>query len=90
MTSPCQAAPAPFSLPVACLAMFAHRCALGCLVSPLPLIMLGDAAHVHERAHGMHPFVMVDVNRTSLAGSGPIGTAFKLDPLFVGVEARFS
>ena len=78
MNSPCQAAPAPLSLPAACLAMFAYCCTLGCQLHAHTLIMLGDVAHLHESTHGMHPLVMDHLNRMRFAGSGPIGTAYKL------------
>ena len=85
MPSPCEAAPAPLSLPAACLAMFAYCCTLGCQLCTRASIMLGDVAHLHESTHGMHPLVMDHLDRMRLAGSGPIGTAYKLDMQAVSV-----
>ena len=85
MPSPCEAAPAPLSLPAACLAMFAYCCTLGCQLNTHALIMLGDVAHLHESTHGMHPFIMLDPNRSSLPGQVALRYMNKLDMQAVSV-----
>ena len=68
MPSPCEAAPAPLSLPAACLAMFAYCCTLGCQLHAQTLIMLGDVAHLHESTHGMHPLIILGPKRRTIPG----------------------